>query len=67
MPRRRGAADFGGGPIQAGAMARAERLREWRALAAGGAVCTADVAMALRELEELQAEMEGDVGRYREM
>ena len=38
-------------------MARAERLREWRALAAGGAVCTADVAMALRELEELQAEM----------
>ena len=26
-------------------------------------MCTADVVLALQELEELQAEMEGDVGR----
>ena len=41
-------------------------MREWRALAAGGAVCTADVATARHELEELQAEIEGDIARYGE-
>ena len=39
---------------QAGAAARAERLREWQALAVGSIISGRDVNMALQELEELQ-------------
>ncbi len=39
---------------QAGAAARAERLREWHALAVGNTISGRDVGLALQELEELQ-------------
>eukprot|EP00964_Phaeocystis_antarctica_P107107 scaffold71874_cov33-Phaeocystis_antarctica.AAC.1 len=39
---------------QAGAAARAERLREWHALAVGNTISGRDVGLALQELDDLQ-------------